>query len=139
MKDREAAYAALFSKLSVITGVTTKERRLRHWVDVQPSEMPYLAMAVGGQMATPVKGLPTKWTLNADVYLYVQSDNLPPGPILNGLLDKIDAALAPEPGQTTQTLGGTVSHAWIEGDVQTDEGTLGSIAVAIVPLRMLAS
>jgi len=137
MKDREAAYSALFSRLSGIPGVSTAERRLRHWSDVQPAEMPYLALAVAGQIAEPVKRLPTKWNLGADLYLYVQSDSSPPGPILNALLDKIDAALAPDVGQDTQTLGGIVSHAWIEGQVQTDEGTLGSIAVAVVPIRML--
>lgn len=139
MNNRESAYSALFAKLSAISGIVTAERRLRHWSDVMPTEMPYLALAVAGQVAEPVKRLPTKWTLGADLYIYVQSDNSAPGPILNALLDKIDEALAPDPGQDTQTLGGIVSHAWIEGQVQTDEGTLGPIAVAIVPIRMLAS
>lgn len=139
MNGREAAYAALFAKLQTVAGIVTFERRLRHWNDVLPAEMPYLALAQTNQIATPVKGLPTKWTLGADVYLYVRAENQPPGPLFNALLDALDVAISPPPGQVTQTLSDTVSHCWIEGEVQTDEGTLGPLAVAIVPLRILTS
>ena len=63
-----------------------------------------------------------------------------PSSVMNPLLDAVTAALAPDnPINTAQTLGGTVAHCWIEGAIETDEGTLGDQAVAIVPVRILTS
>jgi len=57
---------------------------------------------------------------------------------INQILDELEAALAPPPGPSfKQTLGGLVEHCWINGEIQTDEGTLGNQAVAIIPIRML--
>lgn len=141
---REALYSALFALLEQVPGVVTRSRRLRHWSDVGPSEQPALFLAQGRQNATPgdpARGVPTKWLLHADVYLYVRTGSHGvPGSQLNPLLDAIEAALATAgPLQRTQTLGGLAEHCWIEGDIDTDEGTLGDQAVAIVPIRILAT
>lgn len=143
MINREAIYAALFSRLQNIPGFNTTSRRLRHWNDVASSERPALFQAQGHETAKPgdpARGLPTKWTLAVDLYVYVSTtDQAAPGSAINPLLDAIEAALAPEGMATAQTLGGLVEHCWIEGRIDTDEGTLGSQAVAIVPIRLLAS
>lgn len=141
---REAVYSALFALLEQVPGVVTRSRRLRHWSDVGPTEQPALFLAQVRESATPgdpARGLPTKWLLHADVYLYARTDSRSaPGSQLNPLLDAIEAALAPaSPMQRTQTLGGLAEHCWIEGDIDTDEGTLGDQAVAIVPIRILAT
>jgi hypothetical protein len=138
---REACYSALFSLLVKSAAFTTTSRRLRHWSDVSSSEKPALFMATGKQTPQQVNRLPTKWVLDATVYIYVNafgSDD--PGPILNSYLDAIEAALLPNSGvEVTQTLGGLVSHCWIDGTIETDEGTLGDVAVAIVPIKILAT
>lgn len=134
--NREAIYQALFDKLSAIPGIKTKSRRLRHWTDVTQGEQPALFQTEGKQSGQNMTGLPTKWTLAVDVYLYVKTPAPQvPGTVMNPLLDAIEAALAPDnPIKNTNTLGGLVEWCRIEGTIETDEGTLGDQAVAVVPI-----
>jgi hypothetical protein len=143
---REPIYAALFAKLSSalgVAGIVTVSRRLVHWNDVPSSQQPAMYMIQKGETAQPQpRGMPTKWTLEVDVYIYANSAdvNVSPGSIMNPLLDALTAALAPpNPVENVQTLGGLVSNCWIEGGIQTDEGVLGGQSVAIVPIRILAT
>jgi hypothetical protein len=140
MINREAIFAALFALLSSSGAYTTASRRLQHWNDVSKSAQPALYMAQGAQVARTVRGYPTVWTLSVDVYIYVRTDGgLNPGPIINPLLDAIEAALAPNAAENTQTLGGLCEWCRIEGAIETDEGTLGDQAVAIIPISILVS
>lgn len=139
--NREPLYAALFARLAAIPGLKTASRRLRHWSDVGASEQPALFLAQKSETAQTVTGQPTRWALTADVYLYV---NTPapqsPGQAMNPLLDAIEAALAPDsPARNANTLGGLAQYCRIEGAIETDEGTLGDQAVAIVPIQILAT
>lgn len=138
--NREAIYAALFARLSAIPGLVTTSRKLRHWTDVPPPEQPALFQAQGNQTAQPQTGLPPKWLLSADVYIYVRTTGADaPGPVINPILDAVTDALAPDnPVRNTCTLGGLVEWARIEGAIETDEGTLGDQAVAIIPINILA-
>lgn len=140
MINREAIFTALFTKLSASGVYVTKSRRLKHWNDVPKDAQPALFMAQGNQTAQTVRGQPTRWTLNVDVYVYARTDGgADPGPIINQLLDAIEAALAPNAIENTQTLGGLCEWCRIEGAIETDEGTLGDQAVAIVPISILVS
>lgn len=144
MMNREAIYSALFAKVQSIQGLVTISRKLAHWSDVPPSQQPALFCVQGNQSAIPgdpARGLPTKWTLSVDVYVYARTDGgQVPGTVMNPILDAIETALKPDnPMTRTQTLGGLVEHCWIEGDVQTDEGALGDQAVSIVPVRILVT
>lgn len=143
--NREAIYAALFNQLASVPGIVVAERRLRHWDSVSSAEQPYLCVTQGGQTVAqgiPAKGVPAKWYLNADVYVYAQTaGEQVAGSVINPILDAIEQALAPEFPDINkcQILGGLVEHCWIEGTIETDEGTLGDQAVAIIPVRMLAT
>lgn len=141
MINREPIYAALFAKLSASAGYATTSRRLKHWNDVPSGEQPALFMAQRNEVAaTKGRGLPTEWTLSVDVYVYVRTDGgQAPGPLLNQLLDAVEAALAPSQLENVQTLGGLVHWCRIEGAIETDEGTLGDQAVAIIPISMFVS
>lgn len=138
---REAIYKALFALLQdKLDSVTTFDRVLAHWDDVSPNMQPALFMAQGSQTAQQATGLPTKYVLNAKLWLYTHRDtsNEIPSAAINNILDELDAALAPPAGPSfKQTLGGLVEHCWINGDIETDEGTLGVQSVAIVPISML--
>lgn len=137
--NREPIYAALFSLLGGSAGYVTKSRRLLHWTDVPPEQQPALFLAQRNELAATERGKPTRWTLNVDVYVYARTDGSnPPGPIINPLLDAIDAALAPNV-DGVQTLGGLVHWCRIDGAIETDEGTLGDQAVAIIPISILVS
>jgi len=139
MIQREPIYAALFALLAASGGYVTTSRRLLHWNDVSKEQQPALFQAQRNELAKTDTGKPTVWTLNVDVYVYVRTDGgAPPGPILNPLLDAIEAALAPA-GSNVQTLGGLVHYARIDGAIETDEGTLGDQAVAIIPISILCS
>lgn len=138
--NREAIYSALFGMI-VPDAIVTSGRLLRHWDAVDPAEMPALFQAQRSEKIeqTAANGLPTRWLLGADLYLYVATDGVtPPATVLNPLLDAIVAKLEPTGLGAPQTLGGLVQWARIDGAIETDEGTLGSKAVAIIPVRILA-
>lgn len=142
--NREAIYSALFDRLKTIPALRSSSRRLKHWVDVDPSEQPALFLAQVRETSVPgdpARGVPAKWTLSADVYIYARTDGgQVPGTVMNPLLDAVEAATLPDNAvQRVQTLGDLVERCWIEGDIETDEGTLGDQAVAIVPIRILAT
>jgi hypothetical protein len=138
---REPIYAALFALAAGAANFVTASRRLRHWSDVGAAEQPALFMIQKSENAEERRPLPVKWRASVDLYLYVHApDELTsPATVLNPLLDAVEAALAPDPVSHVQSLGGLVSHCWIAGRVQTDEGVLGGQAVAIVPVEILAS
>jgi len=140
--NREPIYGALFAKLAAAANFVTASRRLRHWADVGPAEQPALFQAQKSETAKHARGLPPRWTIEIDLYIYAQApDELTaPASVLNPLLDAVEAALATggaDLATGTQTLGGLVSHCWIAGKIQTDEGVLGGQAVAIVPIEIV--
>jgi len=135
---REAIYGALWDLLKALPGFKTKSRRLAHWADVPKSEQPALFMAQAGEVAMPRRGLPAKWHLSVNLYIYVVADDDPyssPAPALNALLDAVEAALCPNIYEF-QTLGGLVHNAWISGKIETLEGVLGGQEVAVIPIEI---
>jgi len=142
MIAREPIYAALFDRVAGAAGFVTAERRLRHWSDLASAEQPALFMAQKSETAAiKALGAPTVWTLNIELYLYAHSSDLrlSPATVLNPLLDAVEAALAPAATTGVQDLGlpAMVQHAAIAGKIDTDEGTLGDQAVAIIPVEIL--
>lgn len=138
MLQRESIYAPLFERLSLVAGFKTKSRILRHWNDVPEREQPALFMACTYQRPSYQMGRPVEWRLGAQVYIYAHTDGrTPPGVVLNTLLDSVLGLFAfDNPMQNACTLGGLCLHAQ-PGDVETDEGTLGSQAVAQFPIDIL--
>jgi hypothetical protein len=139
---REAIYSALWALGAGSVRYVSSDRRLRHWADVAPIEQPALFMSEKGGLATvKALGAPVVWTLYADFYLYVHSSDpyQAPATILNPLLDALEKAISPSPATGIQNLGlpTMVSHAYIAGKVETDEGVLGDQAIAIVPVEIL--
>lgn len=140
--NRESVYAALFARASGAGEFRTISRRLRHWGDVAPIDQPALFQAQRRETPEQQRGLPAKWRLVADLYIYANSGADPgitPTTELNVLLDAVENAFAPDPVTGVQTLGGLASHCWISGPIETDEGTLGEQAVAIVPIEILVA
>ncbi len=139
---REAIYSALWQLGAGSGQFASTNRRLRHWSDVAPIEQPALFMSEkGGLAVVKALGAPIAWTLHADFYIYVHTSDpyIAPGTILNPLLDALEQAIAPSPATGIQNLGlpEMVSHAYIAGKVETDEGILGNQAIAIVPVEIL--
>lgn len=138
--SREAIYSALFSRLQRIPSVQTCSRKLKHWADVE--EFPAIFQNQKGELAAKSgRGVPTVWTLSCDIYVYVKvSAEELTSTALNDVLDHIQAALAaPEPISNKQSLGGLVEDCWINGQIVTDEGSLGEIGVAIIPVQIVVT
>lgn len=139
--NREDIHAALFAAISATPGLVTASRRLKHWSDVASSDLPALFLAQGKQVAGPPAaiGLPTRWTLEATIYLYVGTQGTAaPGMVLNPIVDAIAALFDPNGSAAPQTLSGRVEWARIEGTIETSEGMLGDVEVCMIPVRMLA-
>jgi hypothetical protein len=137
---REEIFSALFSLVSSVPGIITSSRRLAHWSNVPPSAQPALYQTQKSQTGERITGLPTKWTFQADLYLYVNNTD-PDGPAvaMNNFLDAIQTALEPSGAEGIQNLGGLVHTCFISGPIETDEGTLGDQAVAIIPVTIITT
>jgi hypothetical protein len=150
MQSRESLYAAIFAKFAGLTfssgGKTAfgyTSRRLYHWEDLEMADFPAMMQVQTREVVKQTRGLPPKWTLEMLLYIYVrteaqQDDSVIPSQLLNPIMDAIDLALKPDDLKAgTCTLGGLVSHAWISGPVETSEGNLGDLEVAVVPLDIV--
>lgn len=137
--NREAISSALFARVSAVPGLVTTSRTLKHWNDVPAELQPALFQAQRDQQISRVRGAPPVRRIPFDLYLYVRAvDDTPPSTLLNAFLDAIEAALAPDNDMTGRnTLGGLVHDCIVDGTIETDEGTLGQQAVAIVPVLVL--
>lgn len=143
---REGIAVALFNLLSSATGVVFSSRRLQHYESVNSANMPALFLTQGQEVFEEDGvqiGLSPKKKMTFTCYLYAHSGGLAisaPSTVLNGLIDAIETALRPNlaAGQK-QTLGGLVVHCYIAGTIQTDEGVLGDIGVAVVPIEVLTT
>lgn len=141
---RETVYAALFALVSGSASFATSSRRLEHWSDVGPEEHPAIFQRELDEERISQRGVPPKVKLNVELYVYAHTlaqqlaPNVVPSQVLNPLLDAIDAALVPDDAaNSVLTLGGLVSHCWIDGKTEIFEGVIGDQAVAIIPVAIL--
>lgn len=142
--SREEVYTAFFSHMQADTNlaalVKTFTRRLKHWSDVAVEDQPALYLVHSGESRQVVRGMPPALVLEMNLWIYVNTQGEPSGPVLNPILDAVDKSLEPvTTGDNTQTLNGLVHHCWIEGQTQIFEGDLGDEAVAIVPVKILVT
>jgi hypothetical protein len=149
--DREAIWAALFAWFQAQLGAqfTTMGRKHVQPPQLTEAEQPAFFQVAGKELHIPDKppGAPTRLVLRGILILYVFDD----GPLeqagserllaettLNNLLKAIDAALTPDNLVTGKfTLGGLVTHCWIEGESELDPGIFGPQAAAILPIHIL--
>lgn len=137
--NRELIWSRLFALLSNLAGFADTGRKVIHWGDC--ANFPALYMEQGAETVTKSgRGLPCTYTMSAEIYLYARNEsNGTPAVQINGLLDTVTAVFAPDLIDGMQTLGGLVTDAWIEGAIARDEGVLGDIGVAIVPIKILVT
>lgn len=149
---REPIYAALFSLVAELVNeggariFRISGRKLVHWDEVASELMPALFLTQGDQQPRPQRrGLPTQWELSAKFYIYVstsaqQQAEAVPAQAMNRILDAVVSAFPTGESDQSEgvvTLGGLVSHCWIEGAIETSEGYFGDLEVATVPVKML--
>src|SRR5208282_1613971 len=137
---REQIISALFELALTATTFNTSGRRLQLWSKV--ASFPALFVQSTGTHYPPreVSGLPPKRTITAELWVYTDAGKDPnanPEQALNDIIDDVEAALLPGVNSNAQTLGGIVSHAWIEGEIEQFPGVLDGIAKAIIPVKIL--
>lgn len=117
-------------------------RRLRDWVQVEACDKPALFL-VNYEENHDRKAImgPDKLTMGfmAVIYDDVTDQFLVPSQRANALLDAIDDVLraAVDPLTDRVTLGGIVSHCWVEGTGKVSPGDLDNQTVITYPIRVL--
>lgn len=136
---REQIFAALFTKLQAVSGLTTVSRRLKNTQDIQPEEYPAAFQVQGAQKIVYKGAVPSVLDMEASWVLNTYSDDptVAPSTALNALIDAACAQLNPSPGFDRQDLGGLVEYCAVEGSIDVVEGVLGNRAVAVIPIRIV--
>lgn len=139
--NRETIITALFNLVSNSATFATASRRLQLWSSVASSDKPAIFICERGDVYTHTsEAVPESVTINVDIYIYTDAgkdQSIVPASILNNLIDSVESVLAPNPVTGLQTLGGLVSHCWIDGKIMKDSGDLDGDGVAIIPLKIL--
>ena len=139
--SRETIYSALFALVCTAADFRTTGRRAQIMTQMQQSSLPALFQQQVSEETQQVNGIPAKYILRVDIIIYaVNTDpSQPSTPALNALVDAIEATLAPTPATGRQTLGGLVSHCFINGKTDIFEGDTGNRVAAIVPLEIVTT
>lgn len=136
---RETILQALFLLLTRGGRFETVGRRLILWTQVAAQPALFLRH-VGDSYSPHATRLPPRIVMHCEIWLYSNAGQDPdaaPEIALNILLDAVETLLRPLPGREAQTLGGLVTHCWIEGQVEIHPGDLDGQAIAIVPVKIL--
>jgi len=150
--DREAVWAALFSKLqsSLASNFTTISRTHVRPPALAAESQPALFLVQQRESRNPrPSGTGGKIELTGFLIVYfiapeplaesIGAETATGATTLNGLLSVIDDALKPDNIVVGRnTLGGTVHHCWIEGDTDMDTGIHTAQGAAIIPVKILA-
>jgi hypothetical protein len=142
MTPRDDAYTALVAHLSGLTFAgrpITVSRRFRPIDQVPAAEMPLLIVALGDERhEAPHPALPLVRRQTPDIYLYAKAARPEDGgPLIHGLLDVVEAALRPGPGQMAQTLDGKAQACTMPGLVGLWEDLAGTgFVVATFPVTI---
>ena len=137
---REQIMTALFNLLKNAAPFAMASRRMKLWGD-QGVVFPALFMKEDDD--TYVQGSeaePGTVTFGLRLFLYTNpgmDSGVTPATQLNNLLDAVDAALMPNMLTGLLTLGGLVSHCWINGKVMKEQGDLDGFGIAIVPIKIM--
>jgi hypothetical protein len=141
---REQIMQALFALVSAPSQFITKSRRLQLWDTVSAGEKPAIFMYERDDVYSGAdRYTPPKVMMSVDLFIYTRpgtDTGITPISILNPLIDAVDAALRPGPAAGgRQTLGGLVSHCYIDGKIMKDPGDLDGDGIAVIPVKILAT
>jgi hypothetical protein len=138
---RENIMQALFALVSGSASFATASRRLQLW-DAPGLQKPAIFMYERDDVYSNGKNYLQIVEMNVDLYIYTapgMAAGVIPISILNPLVDAVDAALAPSKVTNRQTLGGLVSHCYIDGKIMKDPGDIDGDGIAVIPVKILAT
>ena len=137
--DAEPILAAAWAVASADASWLTKSRNLLHWADVPASGRPALFQSLKSVSVRPLgRGVTAlrELRLTYTIYTAHTGATVAQTTLVNAIAVLADT-FAPLPGFETQRLGGLAYSAAIDGEIETDEGTLGTDAVAFVPVLLV--
>lgn len=122
-------------------------RSAKAWAIVPPENCPSLNLDPTTEIWKVRQGLPPKLWMNALLRLYVVTNQDGADPLtvdanalLNPLIDAVcNSIIIDDLTSECATLGGRVSHCAIEGKLERFSGTLGTEAVAVIPITIVVS
>lgn len=133
--------------LQLFTGMlpwqTMPSLRFKAWDQIQSTAKPALIFLYDGESQDyDGEGMPAKITMSLPAFIYWDVNHLDESqvPVYTTveILDRFSEILRPPPiFGTKQTLGGLVSHCWIEGETQVSSGDLDGHGLAVIPLKIL--
>lgn len=139
-------YTGLLALLENAGGFRTVEDVLRHWSDVDTSEMPYCAMTMGTERVAYLgRSSLAVWTIQPALWIYVHAPDpatLKPRVALSTCIGHVENILREKAGEVAQSMGfppGRVQHARITGEIETDEGTLGVHGYANLTVEVMGT
>ncbi len=139
---REAIHVALAARLTdkLATNGSFNEvsRRLTDWTS-PGADLPALFVVTTAEPSGRIQESPPTRSFSLELWVYSKHGGLTeavPSTIMNGLLDEVDAAIAPDPGIGKQTLGGIVDNVFLSGTVEWYEGTLQEHTVVVYPIEV---
>jgi len=145
---RQQVFTALFNFLTNLPAPTgtrwnTQSQYLTLWDDVPQANQPAWFLYRGPQNFTQkhVFGV-QKLLWRVSIFIYFRTDgyksqNFYPDQITDQILDNLEQLFQTEARDGRQTLGGTVWHCWIEGNIVTDPGLVDGQAVIVCPINIL--
>jgi hypothetical protein len=141
--SREAAFSALFQRVSVAFPWGLASRRIKLWSEVPPGQRPALFQLESGpesyqgtSPATPRRTFEAKLIM----YFDARDPSQPGACAINEALDALDYALAPTGADLAigrQTLGGAVYDCRIVGVPVRDTGDLDGDGLAVASVRLI--
>jgi hypothetical protein len=145
--NREDVFNALAALLADVPGIGRVTRRMQmpslmDAVDLVPGSATLMVWEHNEDTKQRGRGTPSTRTWEAYLVVYFKNPDqtIPGATIINPILEGIEAALEPLPSPAnTQTLGGLVSHAWIEGVTTIALGDVDTqgFGGCVVPVKIL--
>jgi hypothetical protein len=149
--QRDPIYAALLSQLTALTkapyGVQTVSRGFVMWDESGPQPAIYIVPLT--EEGVYKRGLPTKWIIKLELYVYVQwVDSVQQGvTILAQTMDAIDYILSPVgpngikmDNGAVNTLGGLVTYCALSGPAEISGGFLNRAqTISRMPVEIMVA
>lgn len=149
---RKVVFQALFDLLKTMQTTLPDNMKFRYlgrhllqWD--QTPDQPAMFLVEGPMTATQGQSTPfllTKWHYQASIWIYFKADQdaavaqtLVPDDIIDDYIDAVDKVLEALPPGSYQTLGGKITHCWIDGPIVFDSAIEDPQCIIVIPLSLI--
>lgn len=144
MAQRENIYEACFQQIQTtspsLIQIPLFSRRFKHWDKVDLRFFPACYMQQYEETGDQENNMGlTRWKSTVNVWFYFNAINPNnfPDETYNNLIDALEVAFKPSPVTGRLTLGGLVTHCWLDGKIYYSDGALDHKAVILAQIHLL--